>query len=365
MIRLAEWLVHLTYAALFGSLGAVLLLLVRRFVTVRAGPRYTAALWIMLLSWMGVILLLSGRGRMRFNDFLFRHDLAFLVHPLLSLDFYDRRLVDGISDGSVWARLWLRPIPQNWAAKGEASRILLVCFAVWLLGLLLFWLLVVYRYRQAKRTLRHLRTTEDPEIRELLRQECLWLGIRGSVEAFLLPASGTGKGIFSPCVMGFRDPVLLLPGELWGRLHPEGKEAVVAHELMHIRRRDNLRNLILLAFHSVFWFAPPIHIALRACRQDLEYLRDAQVLGETATRRERRGYMEAILSVAEECARHYCPTLHSGMFTGSGAGFRLRLLEKETKQPVRTALGRALWVLTALAFPAVIVVFRGVVLLQA
>ena len=44
MIRLAEWLVHLTYAALFGSLGAVLLLLVRRFVTARAGPRYTAAL---------------------------------------------------------------------------------------------------------------------------------------------------------------------------------------------------------------------------------------------------------------------------------------------------------------------------------
>ena len=41
MIRLAEWLVHLTYAALFGSLGAALLLLVRRFVTVRAGPRYS------------------------------------------------------------------------------------------------------------------------------------------------------------------------------------------------------------------------------------------------------------------------------------------------------------------------------------
>ena len=53
------------------------------------------------------------------------------------------------------------------------------------------------------------------------------------------------------------------------------------------------------------------------------------------------------------------------VFAFRGAGFRLRLLEKETKRPVRTALGRALWVLTALAFPAVIVVFRGVVLLQA
>lgn len=368
MIWLAEWLIRLIYAALFGSLGALLLLLVRRFVTVRAGPRYTAALWGMLLFWMGMILLLSHRGRLRFDAFLFRHDLAFIVPPLLDLRFVDMSRIDRPNAGvSAWIFLPGYGGPNYREIKVEetaATAAVLVCFAVWLLGLLLFWLPVFRRYGQIRRALRHLQPAEDPEVRRLLSWECLWLGIREPVEAYLLPGQGLKKGIFSPCVVGLRSSALILPAELWARLSEGERDAVTAHELMHVRKRDNLRNLLLLVIQGMFWFAPPIRIALRACRQDLEYLRDVQVLGETATRRERKSYMKAILAVAEECAKHYRPVLHSGMLMGSGVGFRLRLLAEETERPVRAFLSRGLWFLTALAFPAVLVIFHWVVQLQ-
>jgi beta-lactamase regulating signal transducer with metallopeptidase domain len=362
MIRLADWLIRLIYAALFGSLGTLLLLLVRRFVTVRAGPRYTAALWTMLLFWMGVILLLLTTGRWnRFQYLLLRQDVVFSNIPLLALDLLDERRIDR-PDAGVWARFWMPGLGPQARMTGEAAAVILVCFALWLLGLLLFWLTVLCRYGQMKRALRRLRPAEDPEVGRLLAWERLWLGIREPVEVYFLSGSA---GVFSPCAVGLRSSALILPAELWARLSERERDAVVAHELMHIRKRDNLRNLLLLVFHGVFWFAPPIRIALRVFRQDLEYLRDAQVLGETATRRERKGYMKAILAVAEECAKGYRPALHSGMLTGSGVGFRLRLLEEETKRPARVFLSRALWVLTAMAFPAMIVILHRVLDLQA
>ena len=361
LIRLADWLIRLTYAALFGSLGALLLLLVRRFVTVRAGPRYTVALWTMLLFWMGVILLLLTTRRWnRFQYLLLRQDIVFSNIPLLGLTLMDERRIDR-PDAGVLARFWMPGLGPQARATGEAAVVILACFALWLLGLLLFWLTVLRRYGQMKRALRHLRPAEDQEVGQLLAWEYLWLGIREPVEVYFLSGSA---GVFSPCAVGLRSSALILPTELWARLRPAEREAVVAHELMHVRKRDNLRNLLLLVIHGVFWFAPPIRIVLRVFRQDLEYLRDAQILGENAARRERKGYMKAVLAVAEECAEGYRPALHSGMFTGSGVGYRLRLLEEETKRPVRAFLSRALCVLTAMAFPAMIVILYRVISLQ-
>jgi beta-lactamase regulating signal transducer with metallopeptidase domain len=244
---------------------------------------------------------------------------------------------------------------------GEAAAVILVCFALWLLGLLLFWLTVLCRYGQMKRALRRLRPAEDPEVGRLLAWERLWLGIREPVEVYFLSGSA---GVFSPCAVGLRSSALILPAELWARLSERERDAVVAHELMHIRKRDNLRNLLLLVFHSVFWFAPVLRIALRTFRQDLEYLRDAQVLGETATRRERRRYVEAILAVAEASAKHYRPALHSGMLTGSGAGFRIRLLRRGEKKAVPAALALLLWALVFAAMPAVLYVLRHILPLE-
>ena len=53
-----------------------------------------------------------------------------------------------------------------------------------------------------------------------------------------------------------RKPVLLLPEGITDRLTPAQLEAVLAHQLCHVRRRDNLTGAIHMVVEAAFWFHP-------------------------------------------------------------------------------------------------------------
>lgn len=59
-----------------------------------------------------------------------------------------------------------------------------------------------------------------------------------------------------PGVFGFRAPVLVWPRGIETRLSDEQIEAIVAHELAHMRRRDNVTSAIHMAIQTIFWFHP-------------------------------------------------------------------------------------------------------------
>jgi uncharacterized protein (TIGR03435 family) len=59
-----------------------------------------------------------------------------------------------------------------------------------------------------------------------------------------------------PGVFGIRHPVLLWPRTLEAHLSDSQIEAILAHELAHVRRRDNLAALGHMVVQAVFWFHP-------------------------------------------------------------------------------------------------------------
>ena len=59
-----------------------------------------------------------------------------------------------------------------------------------------------------------------------------------------------------PGVFGVFRPVLVLPEGIADRVTPEQLRAIIAHELCHIRRRDNLFAAIHMAVEAIFWFHP-------------------------------------------------------------------------------------------------------------
>jgi uncharacterized protein (TIGR03435 family) len=61
-----------------------------------------------------------------------------------------------------------------------------------------------------------------------------------------------------PGVFGVFRPFLLLPNGLREHLTPEQFEAIVAHELCHVRRRDNLSSAIHMLVEALFWFHPVV-----------------------------------------------------------------------------------------------------------
>jgi len=66
----------------------------------------------------------------------------------------------------------------------------------------------------------------------------------------------SSRARLEPGIFGIRKPVLLLPEGITERLTPDQLEAVLAHELCHVRRRDNLTAAIHMVVETIFWFHP-------------------------------------------------------------------------------------------------------------
>jgi uncharacterized protein (TIGR03435 family) len=67
---------------------------------------------------------------------------------------------------------------------------------------------------------------------------------------------GSSPALLEPGVVGLFRPVLLLPAGIENRLTPSQLDAVLAHELCHVRRRDNLTSAIHMVVEAMFWFHP-------------------------------------------------------------------------------------------------------------
>ncbi|MGA2574710.1 MAG: M56 and DUF3738 domain-containing protein [Bryobacteraceae bacterium] len=89
-----------------------------------------------------------------------------------------------------------------------------------------------------------------------------WHRIRSAVRAGSPLALAAGVPVVSspamlePGVFGIFRPVLLLPDGIADRLAAAHLEAILAHELCHVRRRDNLAAALHMAVEATFWFHP-------------------------------------------------------------------------------------------------------------
>ncbi|MGE5611279.1 MAG: carboxypeptidase regulatory-like domain-containing protein [Bacillota bacterium] len=79
-----------------------------------------------------------------------------------------------------------------------------------------------------------------------------------------------------PCTLGWIEPVILIPTAVLSGLSPQQLEAILAHELAHIRRHDYLVNLLqnaieaLLFYHpAVWWVSRQIRIEREHCCDDI------------------------------------------------------------------------------------------------
>lgn len=103
------------------------------------------------------------------------------------------------------------------------------------------------------------------------------MGLLRKVRLLLAPGGDT------PMAMGLWKPVVLVPVALLANLPPDYLEALLAHELAHVRRLDYLSNLLqgvaetLLFFHPAIWW---LSARIRAEREELADQLAAQSLGD-------------------------------------------------------------------------------------
>ena len=125
------------------------------------------------------------------------------------------------------------------------------------------------------------------------RRLALKLGLRRAV---LLLESTLAE---VPTAIGWLRPVILLPASLLTRLTPAQLEAILAHELAHVRRHDYLVNLFQTVAETLLFYHPAVHWVSRRIRQERELCCDdlaVALCGDTVA------YAHALTELAEHAA---------------------------------------------------------------
>ena len=109
--------------------------------------------------------------------------------------------------------------------------------------------------------------------------------------------------VVQPVLVGVVRPLILLPAAVSG-WSPEQIEMALVHELAHVRRCDNLVNLVQRLIEAVLFFHPVVWMVSRALRHDREQCCDALVVAHTGAP---EAYADLLLSVARQSAGRRLP----------------------------------------------------------
>jgi len=164
--------------------------------------------------------------------------------------------------------------------------------ALWLSGFLAVLFVWSARWRRisaAKRAAVPL--AEGREVGVLRRVERVG-GVRKPIELLLSQAS------LEPGIFGIARPVLLWPVGISKRLEDAHLEAILAHEVWHVRRRDNLFAALHMLVEAVFWFYPLVWWLGARLLEERERACDEEVVELGG---DRQVYAESILKVCEFC----------------------------------------------------------------
>lgn len=153
------------------------------------------------------------------------------------------------------ARPFLQAEPTAVALPLHRDSLPVVLLTLWACGLLTVALRWWGRWRRVRIAVRAGRT----------------LPLKASIPVLALPS------LLEPGVFGMFRPVVL-PEGITDRLTPAHLEAIVAREMCHVRRRDNLAAAIHMAVEAVFWFHPLVWWIGARLAEERECACDEEVL---------------------------------------------------------------------------------------
>jgi hypothetical protein len=106
--------------------------------------------------------------------------------------------------------------------------------------------------------------------------------------------------IQSPIVFGHFKPILLFPFALLSKLTPEQIEAVILHELAHIKRNDYILNIFQIFIEVVFYFHPVTWWLTSIIKREREHICDDEAAGKELN--QKLSYAKALLIIQENDA---------------------------------------------------------------
>lgn len=151
---------------------------------------------------------------------------------------------------------------RSWSVESSAA-------FVWSLGALLFVALLVIRTSLWRLRQLPQRRPVHGDAQQALARLAKAAGLRTTVR---LSAS---ERLHVPVAFGLLRPEICVPERALAELEPTQRDAMLAHELAHLVRRDPLRLLLARVLEGVFFFQPLNRLARRRLFEEVEFRCDA------------------------------------------------------------------------------------------
>jgi beta-lactamase regulating signal transducer with metallopeptidase domain len=154
----------------------------------------------------------------------------------------------------------------------------------WASGVIILISLIIVIYYLACQPLKKAIIVKDSNVLESCKAK---LRLRKKVRMF------TSNRVLTPVVIGYIRPKIIIPENI----DKEAIEFILLHELVHIKRRDNLWRIVSVIAACVHWFNPFTWLCLYISSKDAELACDDRVL-RFLTEAERKEYAKALAELA-------------------------------------------------------------------
>jgi beta-lactamase regulating signal transducer with metallopeptidase domain len=212
------------------------------------------------------------------------------------------------TQAAVTPRTEPRPIAAAWLARAAAAlRPYLTWIVVaWGVGVLLCSARPLLGWHTLRRLQRVGVSTVSDEVLAVAARVSKRLGLSGTICVWQSTLAQV------PVVVGYLRPVILLPVSLLTSLPAAQLEAILAHELAHVRRHDFVVNLLQTLVETLFFYHPAVWWLSRQIRIEREHCCDDLVVQLLGNRVE---YGRALVAI--EDLRGASPLLALGAKNGS------------------------------------------------
>lgn len=161
--------------------------------------------------------------------------------------------------------------------------------------------------------------------------------------------------VTSPVTVGYLKPIILLPVAALSNLSTQQVEAILLHELSHIRRYDYLVNFIISIIGTFLYFNPFVKQFIRAIEEERENCCDQLVLQYGY---DKVGYASALLTLEKLSASRHALALGA-----AGKNYLLNRIEKIVGMEKKKGFGRNQFA-GLLAALFCIVVFNSILIIK-
>jgi bla regulator protein blaR1 len=184
-------------------------------------------------------------------------------------------------------------VPVARAARADLLPLLRgVLMIVWLCGFVAVLSLRWWRWRRFSAAIRGaVAVSQGREVDALRRLEQI-AGVRTPIRLLF------SQGSVEPGIFGIVQPALIWPAGISQHLADAHLEAIITHEVWHVRRRDNLAAAVQMVVEAIFWFHPLVWWLGARLIEERERACDEEVLqlGNPP-----QVYAESILKTCEFC----------------------------------------------------------------